>query len=352
MSHSEAEFRSYLRVSGLVAGLTFVVVFVTNSLCDPLWNVDGNRLFPANYAFNERHSKTNLYLRVGRERGCVIFGSSRATLLDAGRLGGLRCFNYSFSAGTPREFVHFARYVMAKGRQPELVVVGVDGRNFSRSPLALEVPDFVRDLGRPPGVLETYLSLRTTDFSLRTIARDSPWPRYYTEDFTADVLPHTPPYRPPSCFNSRDHGRRYTLENRRYYEELLQLLRPARAIGYVPPISAWDIATLDADGTLDSYVETLYSTAELFDRFYDFSIPSAVTRDPGNTYDGDHYSREVNAGIVRALDRGSVSFGLAVHQLSLAAYKEAFKSAIAEFLRAERFSPVFSEQCPYVSAVR
>jgi hypothetical protein len=352
MAQEKSSFESYLGVVTLVSMTILAIVFLLNFLFDPLWNIKGNRIFPENYAFNERHSKTNQYIQMGPRVNCIIFGSSRATLLNANTIEDYNCFNYAFSAGTPREFVRFAEYIRAINHRPKLVIVGVDIRNFSRTRLQENVPDFIRTLSSPPGLLRSYLSLRNLNFSIRTIFHDSPLPRYYTADFSADVLRGTPSWVPPTCFSIKDYRKPYTLSNLHYYSELLDLMQEAKAIGYVPPVSAWDIATLQSDGALDSYLEATYAVSRLFSLFYDFSIPSEITADPRNTYDGDHYYLKVNNLIARALNGYPVSFGISLKGISKESYKKKFKEAVSEFLRNHEAQIRFSSDCTYLSAVR
>jgi hypothetical protein len=192
----DLRFRLYLQRTAVIGLIIPLAVLSLNCAVDPLWYIGGNHLFPENYAFNERFAKVNRYLAHPEAYDCIVFGSSRVTLLNENNIASHACFNFSISAGTPPEFVDYAKYVNAKGRSPELVIVGVDGRNFWRQELVYNTPKFVRDLGKPPRLFKAYLSLDVLDFSLRTLFRNSPYPRYYNSEFTVSILPGTLPYRP------------------------------------------------------------------------------------------------------------------------------------------------------------
>ena len=113
----------------IAAALT--IIFAVNSAVDPLWFHGGNRLFPENYSFNERHAKTNHFMRDPKAYDCIVFGSSRLTLFDEREIDGFNCFNFSISDGRPDEFVNFAEYVSRFGNNINLVIVGVDARILS-----------------------------------------------------------------------------------------------------------------------------------------------------------------------------------------------------------------------------
>ncbi len=344
-------FRLYLFLFALLPFGACVLSVAFNCLVDPLWYLRGNRLFPANYAFNERFSKTNLYLDDPRRYDCIIFGSSRVTLLDPDLIPGYRCFNYSFSAGTPREFVDFARYVKAHAGEPRLVIVGVDSRNFWRTDLERSTPDFVLEREPAPNFHKTYLSLDVLYFSVRTLIRHSPFPRYYREDFKGDVLPGTPAYQLPRCVPVDADGA-YTLHNKKYYDELRETFPRAEFIGFVPPLSGWHMAPLYYDGTLADYQHAIYETSRIFRRFYDFSAPSAVTVRTDNSYDGEHYTLEINERLAQILAGGPVEFGLALHRMSRQEYLRAFDAALQRFLTGRHLRLLPGSECPAEVAAR
>jgi hypothetical protein len=343
---------NYSRILVITALMACVLVLALNCLIDPLWYLGGNRLFPQNYAYNERFSKTNLYLRDPRRYDCIILGSSRTTLLNEAHINSHTCFNFAFSAANVRELIEFAHFVAAKGRPPELVIVGVDIRNFWRQDLKSNTPEFVKDRQTPPPLLKNYLSLGALGFSLRTLWRDSPHPRYYREDFICDVLPGIPPYEPLPCLPVDKQEHSFELDNLRFYHELRAIFPHASFIGYVPPISAWGIAPLYHDKTLPDYLKAAYAVAQLFDRFYDFTVPSAVTTDPSQSYDMDHYTLEINARIAKILNGGDVEFGLALHSLSQNGYQRAFTKAVTHFLNQHDLKITSRRNCPVDLEVR
>src|SRR3546814_13939979 len=118
-------------------------------LVDPLWYVRGNRLTGVNYLFNERLAKSNLLLQAPRRYDFVIFGSSRATLLDGRLIKDHTCFNYAFSLGQSYEYLQFARFAKQFGLDPSLVIVAIDGENFVQRTDGYNPPAFVRNRRRP-----------------------------------------------------------------------------------------------------------------------------------------------------------------------------------------------------------
>ena len=111
-----------------------LIVFCINLLFDPLWYSNGNQLEGLNYMYDERLSKTNQYLkrRSSHAYNCIIFGSSRTTLLNESLLRDpYRCFNFSFSGGRIQEFLAYAKWLKNRGLNPDFVILGVDDELLS-----------------------------------------------------------------------------------------------------------------------------------------------------------------------------------------------------------------------------
>ena len=104
-----------------------------NIVTDPLWYFEGNSIKNKNFAFNERLSKTNRFLKSRHDYDSLIFGSSRTTVLNETLIENYRCFNYSFSGGRIEEFSAFASYIKDTGFTPRLIIIGVDDFNFEKN---------------------------------------------------------------------------------------------------------------------------------------------------------------------------------------------------------------------------
>ena len=63
------------------AGVILAACFTLNCLVDPLWYLNGNVLTAINYPFNERMATMIRFLPRLHDYDCVIFGTSRASLL-------------------------------------------------------------------------------------------------------------------------------------------------------------------------------------------------------------------------------------------------------------------------------
>lgn len=323
----------FLAIAGLCLAILSAATLGVNLLVDPLWYLGGNQLFPKNYAFNERLAKPNRLLKDIRRYDCLILGSSRVTLLDETKIAGHRCFNLSISAGSPAEFVFFADWAMKMGMKPDLVIVGIDAGYFTANWPAVSVPDFVREGTPPPDVVSAYLSTDVAKLSLRALHGRSSLPRYYDARFLGAILPSAPVYQPPKDLAREQLRGPYFTADRDHVQILRRIFPEARFIGYVPPVSAWRRARAYQGGTLDGYLKSISAIARLFDRFYDFSVPSDVTRDPTRTYDGSHYNIAINAEIAGALNGHKMTFGLAVHAIGERAYRHAFLEATRKFVR-------------------
>ena len=82
---------------------------------------------------------------------------------------------------------------------------------------------------------------------------------------------------------------------------------------------------------LQFYLEANFEISQYADAFYDYSIPSALTRDARNTYDGEHYSTATNDIIVTAINGEAVEHGLRVDTLSRLEYIKAFYMELDQF---------------------
>ncbi len=335
-------FKRYITLAGLAWAGVYFLVFALNCLVDPLWYFQGNRLTDRNFAFNERLSKLNQLLRAPDQYDCLIFGSSRATLLPASAFEGFRCFNLSFSGGQVEDFLAFAEYLRHVGMRPRLIIVGVDGFNFQSSGRdAPNIPDFVLTKQPPAPFLKTYLSMDSLRMSLLTLRDKSPMPRYYDNRFEARIRADAPPFRPRKSLEAE--GRRradaqeratrgYRSDNARLYEKLVSLFPESRAIGYVPPISAWHISKMEMNGVLEGYMAAIYRSAQAFPVFIDFSAPSYITARTDVTYDGSHYHPSVNRQIAAALQSGAPSgWGLDPKRVLFTDYARDYQSALIAF---------------------
>jgi hypothetical protein len=327
-------FLLYLEIVVGLTALFCLLVFAINRMVDPLWHFGGNILFDENYAFNERHSKSNLYLKNALRYDCIILGNSRVTLLNQTHIPGYKCFNFAFSAATPGELVEYVKYIKKMGKTPKYAIIGVDGRNFWRNERASRSPDFILQLRAPPNLFHDYLNISAFGFSLRTLVRNPPFPRYYRNDFSPGILA-TPSYVPSTCVTPSTTDREFTLNAMRHYQQIRELWPDAKLIGYVPPISAWEFGPLYYDKTLSGYIDAIYEASTLFDDFFDFSVPSPITRNAKRSFDGDHYNLDVNRLIADTISGGRRHFGLDVKTLTRTEYRRAFISAVEHFIISE-----------------
>ena len=300
---STQRFRSYLGWLLATVGVIVAACFAVNCLVDPLWYLRGNVLTGVNYAFNERLAGIIRFLPRRADYDCVIFGTSRASLLPEEKIEGYRCYNLSISDGTAPEYVLYAKYLREHGYTPRLMIVDVKRAEFIGPQQAVEVPDFIRDGSSPPSIFASYLSLDALDFSIRTLRGDSPHHRYYDGNFRAELEVRSKRHRydPKGPIKPQPVPFDVHAERAQAYVELRRQFPTARTIGYIPPESAWRIAAFSLTGQLDPYLAAIGQVAAAYDEFLDFSIPSALTQSKEGTYDGSHYTRAVNARVLAGL---------------------------------------------------
>ncbi|MDO8287732.1 MAG: hypothetical protein Q7T44_00790 [Parvibaculum sp.] len=290
----------YLTTVTATTLLCLAAAFTFNALVDPLWYYSGNRFAPINFAFNERLSKVNLIAGRESEYDCVIFGDSRVTLLPADRIADYKCFNFAFSAGAVNEFVAYSKWLQTRGFAPKLVIVGVSAGDFRRRTPPRNIPEIISENRNPTPAIIKYLSLDVIGMSWRTLFGTTPIDRIYNRDFQC-LVAVTTPYDTRKPIRDIHSGPFDTREPLDQYRALREIFPSAKFVGYTPPISAWAIADYAKINWLESYVHALIDAASVFDAFVDASVPSDITVEPANTYDGTHYSSGVNAEIASKL---------------------------------------------------
>jgi len=317
----------YLAVLTATVVVCLAAAFTLNALVDPLWYYSGNRFKPVNFAFNERLSKVNLIAGHENDYDCVIFGDSRVTLLPTAAIKGHKCFNFAFSAGEINEFVPFAKWLKERGLSPKLVIVGVSAGNFRKRNPTYNIPDFIKTDSDPAPAYIKYLSLDVIAMSWRTLFGTTPIDRIYSRDFECLVAVTTPydPHKPIRDLHSGPFDAREPLEQ---YKSLRAIYPDAEFVGYAPPISAWAIADYAKINWLESYTKALSDAAIVFDRFIDASVPSPITINPANTYDGTHYSSDVNKEIAAKLFAEDVSPALNLKSLSWSEMLESYRKRL------------------------
>jgi hypothetical protein len=305
MARSSKRLLTFITWLLATAGLIVAGCFVVNCLIDPLWYLRGNILTEINYPFNERLSKLIRLLPRLHDYDCIIFGTSRATLLPEDQADGHRCYNLAFSDGQVSEYLPYARYLRQRGFAPALLIVEIRRSDLIGPELPAEVPDFVRSGEPSPSILASYLTLDALDFSIRTLRQDGPHHRYYDKGFQADLEVRSKKrwYRPAAAIEPAPPPYDVHPERGARYRQLREEFPMARAIGYVPPESAWRMAAFSATDAFDPYLAAVAEIAASYDGFLDFSAPSALTtsKSPEDTYDGTHYSRAVNQRVLADL---------------------------------------------------
>lgn len=322
---------AYLATMTTAVIVSMLAAFAVNATVDPLWYFGGNKLGTVNFAFNERLSKMNLFLSKKDRYDCVIFGDSRVTLLPEDEIEGYTCFNFAFSAGKAAEAVAYARYLRAHDFRPKLVIMGVPGAAFRERIGGTDIPGFIRDGDAPKSPYLAYLSADALSMSWQTLFGKSPLDRVYDRQFICHVAPGAPEYDPAKPVRDLFACRFVAGHRVSFYDEMQAIFPEARLAGYVPPISAWAIGAYAERGWLDEYAEVLYLASTKFDRFVDFGVPSSMTIDRSNTYDGTHYSEHANEVIARNLLRDSLEGPLNLKKMEAAKMRRVYTERLKQY---------------------
>ena len=327
---------SYLRTLLLVLGLLIGLCFGLNLLVDPLWHFSGNRLTGQNMGFNERLSKLNRAARIVADKNCVIYGSSRGTLLDENFIDAYDCLNIAVSQGLAEEFPLIARFLKGHGLQAQLLIINADDLSFFSPPGAMTAPAFLRQGSQPAPWWQDALSLDVLQFSLRALAGKSPTPRYYQEDFSITIEQGRRRYSPqaddlvPLQTAASVEGRQVHPEFLDYYRQLIEQHPQAQVVIYIPPISLWRVSDMIRRGEFHDYLSSIHSLHQLGHPVMDFSVPSDITSDPERTYDGSHYNLDVNQVIAQNVLKGQCQHCLLVHELTEQDYRQQFERRYEE----------------------
>ena len=319
---------------GLVTSLLVGSVAAINWAIDPLWYSHGNILTGQNFAFNERITKTNLFLRTkDKEKyDCIILGSSRVTALRSSEFTDNNCFNYALKGAEIPDFVNYANFLQEQGIDPKIVYVGVDGLNFVEKKRTEQQLTSIESL-QTGSFLEAYLSTDVLLFSAMTLLGVSPDPgNYYDRNFEPADFANSPTYAPE--FYESASLQRCDLSTVDTFKGLKEFFPNARFVGYVPPRSAWSMVNdTYGRGLMDCYLSAFYQLSTSYDAMYDFSIPSEVTQNPSYTYDGSHYSVTINNRIAGVLQGESPeSFGVRIDRYSFEEYRKIYRQKLREFL--------------------
>ncbi len=304
-----------------------------NWLVDPLWYSHGNILTGKNFAFNERVTKTNLYLRTKDKvnYNCLILGSSRAIALNSSNFQQQNCFNYALKGGEIEDFIDYAKFLKETGLTPKKVYIGVDGLNFVIK-TRKEREAFDVNTVATQSFTQAYLSADVFLFSVMTLLGISPDPsNYYDRNFEVADFAQQPIYRPD--FYKPQSQQKCDLSIVEQFANLRQIFPKAEFIGYIPPVSAWSIVNdTYGRGLMDCQLTVAYQLAQSYDVMYDFTVPSRITKNPDLTFDGSHYSVAVNDEIADILQGKPVSFGLKVNKYSFEEYRRLYLEEIRKFL--------------------
>jgi hypothetical protein len=324
----------YIKTYFAVASVLLTSVGALNFVVDPLWYRRGNRLTGVNVPFNERLTKTNRLLNSDIAKyDCLIFGSSRLTLLDTKSLKKNNCFNYAFAAGTAEEFAEYAKFAKELGVNPQKVYVGIDAFNFKFTiddknmafKEEVEVPE-------PQPMYQSYLfSIDSLKFSINTLIGRFPLERAYNQYFKGTVLELSYSYNPK--FVTTKSQEKCDFSRVASYQKIRETFPNAKIIGYVAPISPWEKFNQSyAQGLLDCQLQGIHESSRHFNETYDFSYPSKVTKNTNYTYDGSHYYPYVHERIARILEGENSQFGIRVNQVSLQEYQELHRSKLKTFV--------------------
>jgi hypothetical protein len=114
------------------------------------------------------------------------------------------------------------------------------------------------------------------------------------------------------------------------YQVLRDIFPHSVFIGYIPPVSSWVTASKSQE-ELDLFLQSVFTISSFFDAMYDFSIPSEVTSNPENTFDGSHFFPFIQSKITKLLNDEGMEFGINVKGFSREAYIQSYRNQVQNF---------------------
>lgn len=333
LDRSEPKSKFSFKLFTLITSILLGTVGGINWLVDPLWYRSGNTLTDKNFAFNERITKSNVFLRT-KDRAnydCVILGSSRVIAMKASSFTDNNCFNYALKGGEIEDFVDYANFLKEAGLNPQKVYIGVDGLNFVVKERQEREPFDINTVATQ-SPLQAYLSADVFMFSMMTLLGISPDPgNYYDRNFEPVDFENPPQYQPAFYKSLPPQQCDYSIV--KPFADLRKVFPNAEFIGYVPPRSAWSMIN-DTYGRdlMDCYLTVFHQLSQTYDAMYDFSVPSEITKNPAHTFDGSHYSVKVNDKIAAILQGKAENFGLRVDKYSFEDYRRLYLAELRQFL--------------------
>jgi hypothetical protein len=335
MARSRRRLRVFILSAAVTAGVIVLGCFALNCVVDPLWYLRGNLMGGINYPFNERLSKMVRLLPRLQDYDCIIFGTSRTTLLPEDEAGTYHCYNLAVSDGQVSEYLLYADYLRARGFAPKLLIVEVKRSDLVGPAQPPEVPDFIRTGSAPPSIFASYMTLDALDFSIRTLRGDAPHHRYYDQQFRAELEVRSKKryYNPAATIKPTPPPNDVHPERAALYRQLREKFPMARAIGYIPLESAWRVAAFSLTGSLDAYIAAVSEIVPSYDEFLGFSAPSPTTlsKSPKDTYDGLHYSRQASRQVMADLLAGRSDTAIDWRHTDRDAIAAEFQRRFAEF---------------------
>lgn len=321
MKYTPGSSTQFLRFFPAAAFLVVGSCFLLNVLIDPLWFFGGNKLQPKNFVFNERVAKTALLSRQPGHYDCIIFGSSRVTLINEKKIKGFRCFNYGVSAGTAVDSLYLARIAKKYVKDPRLILIGVEDFNWIRSrPLDSSKPP--RPLSRmleTPSSIAYYFGLAALGMSVKTLLDLSPSPRFYDDNFTIKIRSGEHALREGTAdigldvFPTAEQVGKNVDAAVQIFRRIRLEFPSSKVVGFVPFTPIEVIRNNLAKIGIDNYLQSQIVLGSCFDEFWDFSVPSEVTSRREWIYDGNHFYPSANELLVSRIiegEPGSLAFKL------------------------------------------
>jgi hypothetical protein len=300
--------KKWLNIFLLLSFFSIGFVGLINYIVDPLWVFNhSNKLNKLQDGFNERMSKS-AYIKyhddVLKDKDTLLLGTSTSTYFDEKKFPGYSVYNYSVSAGNPREYEALTSFAESvKNEKFDNIMLGLDfSRYFSTEKVSFDMNDF--DSNKVTFSFKKYLSIDMLKYSwvnIKNSLNNTTGHRAYTrnnrvvvdnldESKVNEIVEQSKNYLNHRTVDTKFLATLKSYKNK-YYER--------NFIVYTTPLAKPILDEIYSDKRLyDAYIQWIRDVTEVFGTVYFFTLPNEFSENYlTESKDGIHFYPEVGAKI-------------------------------------------------------
>ena len=307
--------KKWIQIVFISSFFSVVTVISLNFIIDPLWLYSYSHGFNClQSGFDERLQKT-IYLKNKlniSEIDTLLFGSSRVTYYNQEKIKNLKVFNYSFSNGTPDEFITYANYAKSiKKDKFDNIIVGLDfiGPAIDNNKQNQQNIKIIDEVNSKYQLIFKYISLDMLRHSIVNIKRSisgTTGPRSYNRMNIAKVDKVKESNVASITKNSLKTLYSDLVFNDSYYTNLKKFQESNKGTNFIvftTPLSDPILKKIYTNEKLKrEYIKWVKNITLIFDKIFFFTLPSDLSKDYNKkSIDGSHYYPETGELILNII---------------------------------------------------